>query len=725
MTTHYFNSADARRLISVYGFSLFPVHGIVDGRCTCGAEDCGNAGKHPATRDGFKSATNDIEALKILWAERKHLNVGVATGAPSGIFVIDIDSADGEISLNALGHIPDTLTAVTGKGKHLYFKYPDKKVITKRGIIDGVDVRGDGGYVCGVGTNHVSGAVYEWVNPLSEISPAPQFILDLVTEHPRQEHTPTPLLNLSSSPLRLGGYSDGWTVEKTYDLLSHINPDCGYDEWVQVGMSLQSEGFGFDVWDAWSRGGTKYDAKTIGQHWKSFKTGGGVTFGTLVKMAQDGGWKPSGHTPQAASTVLYQAPQTVTTVDVETGEVTEKAKMVATGIESLDLDNIAPREFLYDTMIGRKYVTMLVAPPGAGKSIFTMQIALSAAAGIEWGRWKPNGDGGLNVWLYNNEEGEDELRRRIKAIMLHNEISKLDLQGKLYVDSGETNPISIAKVDGNNVIHTPQYDALLQEVIDRKIDVLIVDPFAETHGVSENSNEQIKDVVRLYRNIAFKANCAILLVHHTRKGASEGAGDADTARGGGAQIGVVRRMFTLSTMTPKEAEKMDVPPEKRKWFVRFDDAKTNITAPVDGTTWLKFRSVSLMNGSGLHPEGDRVGVLEHVDPEQIAAEFEGEMEEREHDIVREIINHMRSHYIETIPMKDAVVAIKVALNSKLSDRSLRDLVKKSINNLPQGGVIVLEGMEHNLAIYSQKGVARQAMEISLKSKNLGNDWRGN
>ena len=192
----YFTSKDARVLINTYGLALFPVQGFVDGCCTCGHKDCVSPGKHPATPDGFKSATKDTETLGKLWAQRKCLNVGVATGAPSDVFVIDIDSAEGEAALSALGVLPTTLTVKTGKGRHLYFKWPGEEIITKRGILPGVDIRGDGGYVCGVGTNHYSGAVYQWVNPLEEIAEAPQFILDLVVDRLQPKHVPVPDLSM-------------------------------------------------------------------------------------------------------------------------------------------------------------------------------------------------------------------------------------------------------------------------------------------------------------------------------------------------------------------------------------------------------------------------------------------------------------------------------------------------------------------------------------------------
>lgn len=407
--------------------------------------------------------------------------------------------------------------------------------------------------------------------------------------------------------------------------------------------------------------------------------------------------------------------------DPETGEVIgeKPIELRATSLDDIDLDNIPPREFLYETIIGRKYVTMIVAPPGAGKSMFTMQMAISAAANKSWGAWKPS-KSNLNVWVYNNEEGQDELYRRIKAVMVHNELAKSDFKGQFFIDSGESKSISIANVSENIVVHTPDYDALLAEVINRKIDVLIVDPFAETHSVMENSNEQIKDVVRLYRDIAFKANCAVLLVHHTRKGATESAGDADSARGGGAQIGVVRRMFTLSAMTKNEADKMGVPAEKRRWFVRFDDAKTNITAPAETANWFKFCSVAINNGRGIYPEGDKVGVLDHINIEDISSEFSEEMGDKQVEILTIMVEMMDSANVTMTTVPEIIEYIKSFSSIRLSDRSLRDMVKDAAAKHPRNRPFMIDGTGHYFSV--NKGSGGKNNAISITKKRINSDF---
>ena len=100
------------------------------------------------------------------WARRG--NVGLRTGAVSGVVVVDEDTAKGG-SVATLG-LPETVTAKTGGGgRHLYFLHPEGGVGNSAGkLAPHVDVRGDGGQVVFVGSVHPqTGATYEWAPGLS------------------------------------------------------------------------------------------------------------------------------------------------------------------------------------------------------------------------------------------------------------------------------------------------------------------------------------------------------------------------------------------------------------------------------------------------------------------------------------------------------------------------------------------------------------------------------
>ena len=101
-----------------------------------------------------------------------HANIGIATGTPSGICVVDIDSpaALGRFLAKhgndwAKHPVPPTAVVCTGRGWHLYVDLDPGRVVkcsVGKGDEEGIDIRGEGGYVLAPPSIHPSGRIYEW-----------------------------------------------------------------------------------------------------------------------------------------------------------------------------------------------------------------------------------------------------------------------------------------------------------------------------------------------------------------------------------------------------------------------------------------------------------------------------------------------------------------------------------------------------------------------------------
>jgi putative DNA primase/helicase len=147
---------------------VFPVHGIRDGCCTCGNLDCDNTGKHPRTAHGVKDATCDAEQIKRWWKKWPDANIGLATGAPSGVDVLDVDPRHGgDDSLRDLelehGEIGPTVISVTGGGgSQLFFRHEPGLKCSTGTIAAGLDFKTTGGYVILPRSTHKNGRFYEW-----------------------------------------------------------------------------------------------------------------------------------------------------------------------------------------------------------------------------------------------------------------------------------------------------------------------------------------------------------------------------------------------------------------------------------------------------------------------------------------------------------------------------------------------------------------------------------
>lgn len=143
------------------GYPVLPLHFPDGGGCSCGRSNCTSPGKHPRTRHGFKDATSDIAQVRRWWDEAPKANLGLATGG--NLVVVDIDGQVGEESVLNLGTLPETASAQTGRGRHLYFSGTSQSHV---GLLPGIDIRGEGGLVVAPPSFHASGVQYEWVSHL-------------------------------------------------------------------------------------------------------------------------------------------------------------------------------------------------------------------------------------------------------------------------------------------------------------------------------------------------------------------------------------------------------------------------------------------------------------------------------------------------------------------------------------------------------------------------------
>jgi putative DNA primase/helicase len=137
---------------------IFPVwNATEDGDCACPNDlFCQNAAKHPISflvPHGLQDATTDPEQVREWWTSYPEANIGMPTGAWSGVVVLDVDPEKGGFeSLLALvrryGVLPWTRVVHTGGGLALYFEHPGIHTRSSVGKMGpGLDFHGDGGYV--------------------------------------------------------------------------------------------------------------------------------------------------------------------------------------------------------------------------------------------------------------------------------------------------------------------------------------------------------------------------------------------------------------------------------------------------------------------------------------------------------------------------------------------------------------------------------------------------
>lgn len=151
------------------GWPVFPLYQPGEnGQCSCGNPKCPSPAKHPRVRHGVLEATTSEARIQQWWTQWREANIAIATGRKSGIIVLDVDPRHGgDKSLAELeakyGAFTKTLECSTGGGgRHLYFAAPELPLKNKVGVLPGLDLRADGGYVVAPPSTHISGGLYRW-----------------------------------------------------------------------------------------------------------------------------------------------------------------------------------------------------------------------------------------------------------------------------------------------------------------------------------------------------------------------------------------------------------------------------------------------------------------------------------------------------------------------------------------------------------------------------------
>jgi putative DNA primase/helicase len=149
---------------------------------------CQSRGKKPLVTDWPHRATCDTAELEAHWLRFPTGNVAIATGARSGIFVLDVDGQEGSDSLQEWARagkkLPDTLRVMTARGSHLYFAWPTGTGVRNsvKKLAPGLDVRGEGGYVIAPPSVHESGHIYQFFDPAIAPCTAPEWLLESIAQ---------------------------------------------------------------------------------------------------------------------------------------------------------------------------------------------------------------------------------------------------------------------------------------------------------------------------------------------------------------------------------------------------------------------------------------------------------------------------------------------------------------------------------------------------------------
>lgn len=222
-------------------------------------------------------------------------NVGIGCGTREGVMALDVDAkpVSGTTGLKELakilekeGELPHGPKQKTPSGGfHCLYRWQDNAASSSNKVANGIDTRGGTAERC---TGHivaypskVNGKAYEWEEG-GEIPEMPEW-LSISLGRPWQEK-PKDQTPKQDVP-----------IHQINRMLTVVDPDnLSYEDWVKVGMALKSTcgEDGLEIWDEWSRHGSRRKEGECKVRWKTFNEDGQVGFGTLLFLAREAGWRP-------------------------------------------------------------------------------------------------------------------------------------------------------------------------------------------------------------------------------------------------------------------------------------------------------------------------------------------------------------------------------------------------------------------------------------------------
>jgi hypothetical protein len=132
------------------GLHIVPLHGLKDGRCTCGNADCCQPGMHPRTTSGLADATSDLAQIEKRWTKWTKAKIGIVFGGPSKSLGLMTDGEAGQQKLREIirtnGELPRTVTICDGDRETRLFRF-DGNYPPNDDLTDNVRILGEGDFV--------------------------------------------------------------------------------------------------------------------------------------------------------------------------------------------------------------------------------------------------------------------------------------------------------------------------------------------------------------------------------------------------------------------------------------------------------------------------------------------------------------------------------------------------------------------------------------------------
>lgn len=465
-------------------------------------------GKLPFDKGGFHTATKDQEDILQRWSTRPNANIGVATGKASGIWVLDIDGPKGDESLAGLecdnGFLPDTLRQSTGKGTHFIFTMPDLpegvKLGNRAGILPGIDVRGDGGYIVACPSIHPgTGKKYQWDDTSAMPIPAPQWLVDLVVKREAVAPEPAPERRLAEG-----------APSTPYGQVA-LNDECNKVRSAPWGEQEQ----------ALNTAALKIGGLVAGGELEHRQALGSLLDAAKQMTSEPGkpAWRESELRKKIEDGFQDGTPRAPSKADVTAFDVLPEPLPIAPLSSFADHDP-EPLEWIVRGMVPKGFVTLLSGPGGTGKSLLGLMLQVTGATGDHFLHRETKAK---RTIAFYGEEDQAELERRTLKVCAGLGIGR-DKPETAFSVALHGRDAVIATWNGKKMVPTDVYRHFEEAIEACQPDCIILDNIARLYSGNENDRVQVTQFVTLLEAWAVKFDCGVILMGHPSKGGAEYSG---------------------------------------------------------------------------------------------------------------------------------------------------------------------------------------------------------
>lgn len=445
---------------------------------TCGTGSLRKSmGKTPLVRwRGYQQVLPSEDDVRIWWSKWPNANIGMATGALSGVLVLDADGTEARKSCLQNGGLDETPTVWTGKigGAHFHLAYPGGDIRNFARKLPGTDMRAEGGYVLLPPSLHASGNRYRWAEGTQGIppSPAPQWLIDLIESDAESngEHVFGDDFDISEV---LTGIPEGKRDDTLYRYACRLRHDDVPRAEAEQLLRLAARACipAFD------------EAVAVGKVRRAYTDfeparSPSVTF--------DEEFRP----PKAATEPAPDPPP-----DIFTRPISE---LLAMPEEDPD--------WMVDQLFTVGSNGWVAAEPKVGKSWVVLELAYALSTGQPFlGRFAVKQP---RMVLYVQEEDSlQRVLRRLKRIIKGDATRRdpPDVKFRWSVRAG-------FKLDS-----LAWLEKLRQDIETHKSEVVILDVFNRLHGSDENKQAEMTAILNNLTRLTHDYGCSFIIVHHNRK----------------------------------------------------------------------------------------------------------------------------------------------------------------------------------------------------------------